>query len=141
MPMAVTDIDKFEKMNDLIINVYGCSEDGSEIYPRRISKKRGKAINLLMLENGEAYHYVLRKNLNGLLSKGRSGTHQKDLCPYCCHGFDKRYTNDKEIEEHMAECFNYKGTKVKMPDVGDNTLDYTQYYQQQVSPYCIYADF
>ena len=40
--MAVTDIDKFEKMNDLIINVYGCSEDGSEIYPRSISKKRGK---------------------------------------------------------------------------------------------------
>ena len=34
MPMAVTDIDKFERMNDLIINVYGCTEDGREIYPR-----------------------------------------------------------------------------------------------------------
>ena len=28
------EIDKFEKMNDLIINVYSCNEDGNEIYPR-----------------------------------------------------------------------------------------------------------
>ena len=51
MPMAATDIDKFEKMNDLIINVYGCTEDRREIYPRKNSKNRGKAINLLMLQN------------------------------------------------------------------------------------------
>ena len=37
MPMAVTDIDKFEKMNDLIINVYSCNEDVTEICPSRIS--------------------------------------------------------------------------------------------------------
>ena len=63
MSMAVTDIEKFEKMKDLIINVYGCTEDGTYIWPRRISKIRGKdAINLLMLENGDNYHYVLIKN-------------------------------------------------------------------------------
>ena len=33
MPMAVKDIDKFEKMNDLVINAYRCNEDGSEICP------------------------------------------------------------------------------------------------------------
>ena len=31
MPMAVKDIDKFEKMNNLVINVYGCTEDGTQI--------------------------------------------------------------------------------------------------------------
>ena len=41
----------------------------------------------------------------------------------------------------MAECFTNGGTKVKMPDVGDNTIVFDQYYQQQVAPYCIYADF
>ena len=49
MPLAVTDIDKFEKKNDVIINIYGCSEDIYEKWPRRISKRTGKAINLLML--------------------------------------------------------------------------------------------
>ena len=51
MPMAVKDIDKFEKLNGLIINVYGCTEDEREIYPRRISRGRDKkAINLPMIE-------------------------------------------------------------------------------------------
>ena len=95
MPMAVTDIDRFEKMNNLTINVYSCNEDGSEICPRRMSKRRdNKPINLLMLENGNGYHYVLIKNLNGLLRSHADGNHTKELCPCCCLGFDKRTTND-----------------------------------------------
>ena len=105
MPMAVKDIDKFEKMNDLVINVYGCTEDGTQIWPRRISKRRDKdAINLLMLENGENYHYVLIKNLNRLLStEGGNNMHPKIFCPYCCYGFDKRYLEEGQMEEHMKE--------------------------------------
>ena len=41
------------------------------------------------------------------------------------------------MEEHMKECFTYGGTKVNMPDIGE----YTQYYKQQIVPFCIYADF
>ena len=104
-------------------------------------KRRGKAINLLMLENGEAYHYVLMKNLNRLLRSCADGNNTKEICPYCCHGFDKQTTNDEKMEEHMAECFTNGGTKVKMPEVGENTIEFNQYYQQQVAPYCIYADF
>ena len=89
MPMAVKDIDKFEKQNNYVINVYGCDQDGGNIFPRRISKRRDqKSINLLMLENGEHYHYVLIKNLNRLLGS-REGHHTKVFCPYCCHGFKK----------------------------------------------------
>ena len=74
--MAVKDIDRFEKINNLTINVYGCNEDGNEIYPRRISNRRdNNAINLLMLENGAGYHYVLIKNLNGLLRSHADGNH------------------------------------------------------------------
>ena len=48
MPMAISDIKKFEKQNkNMIINVYGCNENGENIYPRRICKIRDKeAINL-----------------------------------------------------------------------------------------------
>ena len=66
--MAVKDIDRFERRNNLTINVYECNDIGSDIYPRRISKKRdNNAINLLMLENGAGYHYVLIRDLNRLL--------------------------------------------------------------------------
>merc|ERR1712081_12075 len=48
MPMAVHDNDRFEKKNGLVINVYSCNEDGREICPKRISKRRSNdAINLL----------------------------------------------------------------------------------------------
>ena len=140
MPMAVKDIKKFEKMNDLVINVYGCTEDGTQIWPRRISKKRDKeTINLLMLKNGDNYHYVLIKNLNRLHCYDCSNP--KEFCPYCCYGFDKRCVKEGQMEEHMKECFTYGGTKVNMPEIGENTLEYTQYYKQQIAPFCIYADF
>ena len=92
MPMAIKDIDKFERMNILTINVYGCSKDGGKIWPRRISKRRdNRAINLLMLNNGAGYHYNLIRHLNRLVGKGGSGTHSKIFCPYCCLGFVKKY--------------------------------------------------
>ena len=69
-----------------------------------------------MLENGEAYHYVLIKNLNGLLRSCADGNHTKEFCPYCCWGFDKRYTNEEKMAKHMDDCFKYKGTKVIMPE-------------------------
>ena len=76
-------------MNDLIINVYGFTEDGRKIYPSRISKERDKkALDLLMIENGEAYHYVLIKSLNRLLGKSGAVAHPKDFCPYCYYGFE-----------------------------------------------------
>ena len=59
MPMAVKDIDTFEKLNDRIINVYACCKDGANIFPRRISERRDKeVINLLMLENDDGFHYT-----------------------------------------------------------------------------------
>ena len=122
-------------MNDIIINVYGCTEDGRKIYPRRMSKGRDKkAINLLMIENGEGYHYVLIENLNGLLRCCADGNNTKDFCPYCCHGFDKGTTNDEKMEEHMADCFTNGVTKVIMPEIGKNEIKFNQYYQQQVAP-------
>ena len=80
--------------------------------------------------------------MNKLLStKEGNYMHPKEFCLYWCHGFDKRYTNDGKMETHIAKCFTDGGTKVKRPDIGDNTIVFDQYYQQQVAPYCIYADF
>merc|ERR1711954_377969 len=104
-------------MKNLVINVHGCTEDGTQIWTRRISQRRDKeAINLLMLENDDNYHYVLIKNLNRLLGKSKNVSTPKEFCPYCCYGFDKRYLKEGQMEEHMTECFTYGGTKVNMPE-------------------------
>ena len=104
MPMAVKDIEKFEKMNNLTINVYACERGGSEIWIRRISKKRGEAINLLMIEDDGRYHYTLIKDLNRLL-RSRGDRYTKEFCPFCLNGFDKRYWKECEKKERMEECF------------------------------------
>ena len=78
-----------------------------EKYVRRISKRRSNdAINLLMLENDNGYHHVLIKVLNRLLGKSKNVSNPKELCPYCCWGFDKRYLKEGQIEKHMnVLCF------------------------------------
>ena len=95
-----------------------------------------------MLDNGKRYHYVLIKNLNRLLGNSGAVAHPKNFCPYCCHGFDKRYLKDGQISEHKDVCFLYKGAKVIMPTKGKNdVIRFTNYSQQLEAPYTIYADF
>ena len=45
------------------------------------------------------------------------------------------------MEAHMETRFTYVGCKVNMPEMGENTIEFTQYFKQQVAPYIIYADF
>ena len=111
MPMAVKDIEKFEKINNLIINVYACQRNewgDYEIEIRRISKKRGEAINLLMIEDGGRYHYTLIKDLNRLM-RSRGDRYTKEFCPFCLLGFDKRIWKECEKKERIEECFKKGG--------------------------------
>ena len=45
------------------------------------NKSKGTAINLLMLENGNDYHYVLTKDLNRLIGKSSAVPNLKIFCP------------------------------------------------------------
>ena len=99
-PMAVPDINRFEKMNNLTTNVYGCSEDGKEICPRRISNRRdNKSIYLLMLDN--EMDDVLIRDLNRLLRRPRKSNNTKIYCSYCCYRWDKRSLKPVQMVEHM----------------------------------------
>ena len=81
MPMAINNLDKFEKQNpDYIVKVYGCDENGENIYQRRIIKRRDREpTNLLLLQNEETYHYVLITEFDRLLGSGNEM--QKKFCP------------------------------------------------------------
>ena len=113
---------------------------GSDIWPVYISKRRGDdPINLLLLSDDEKSHYTLIKNFNGLLRKPKDH-HPKIYCPYCCHGFDKRTTNDEKMKEHMQDCFTYGPMKIKLPEEGKNIIQYNDIAKQLKLPFCIYAD-
>ena len=59
MPMSLQDIPRFEKLNELCINVYSLNEKKNKILPLHISKiEKIRPINLLLLEEDNKYHYV-----------------------------------------------------------------------------------
>ena len=90
MPMQIDDFEKFEKNNQLAINVYHIKHDGKIISPLRITQRKVKLeeyVNLLLIEGKEHSHYTWIKNFDRLLS---FGVHTHKFCPFCCQGFDVR---------------------------------------------------
>ena len=46
----------------------------------------------------------------------------------------------EQMEAQLKECFPYQGTRVKMPEIGKNTIKFKNYPQKLVSHYIMYAD-
>ena len=86
-PLTLNQIAKFEKQNNIGVNVFGC--EGKVIFPLHITNNRltGKHVNLLLLVEGEKSHYVLVKNFNALLYDQNCHKAKTYFCYYCLHGF------------------------------------------------------
>ena len=116
MPMKLEDITKFEKLNDLSINVYCIEEHGENVNPLRISKSNtSHPINLLLIIGKDHDHYTYISKLDRLLSF--SG-HPKSFCPYCMYGFDNRYKGEEKLKRHILECKENPPARVEFPPRG-----------------------
>ena len=138
-PMELDQITKFEKNNDMAINVYHIKHDGKIPSPLRISQKEVKLekyVNLLLIEGEDFCHYTWIRNFNKLLSFG-SNTHK--FCFFCCQGFDIRYS--QKLLDHMPLCQKYDGQKVILPSKGKNIIQFTDLHKCLEHPVVIYADF
>jgi len=82
-PMTLTQIKKFENLNNISINVY-CIEKKKElsILPIRLTeKKMDKHVNLLYVQNDDVGHFAWIKNLSRLVSSQLSKYgHKKYFC-------------------------------------------------------------
>ena len=100
MPMEIDDFTKLEKKNNMAINLYHIKHDGNLISPLRITQrevKLGEYVNLLLIEGEEHCHYAWIRNLDRLLAYGTSKT--RNFCPFCCQGFDVRYSKKLEHQQ------------------------------------------
>lgn len=87
-PVKVSDIPKFEKQNNIPINIYSIEHDGKLVNPLYISKmidpetfqREDGAINLLLIEGKEKNNYAWIKDFDALLSYDNKA---KLFCPYC----------------------------------------------------------
>ena len=118
--VAVKDVPKFEKQNDISVNVFAY-EDG--YYPLYISRdQKERDINLLLLEEKGKTHYCLIKNLNGMLHTQTKCKTQQYFCTYCLHGFIR----EDLLTAHKPLCETHGPQCTKLPNEKDRFMKFTQ---------------
>lgn len=147
-PVPIKNIPKFEKLNNVSINVFMIEH--KKINPVHLTKlERQYHRNLLLItdtafskeemsgHNPNIYHYVWIKDLSKLVSRQLSlhnGT--KKICNRCLHYFS---SSDK-LMNHKIDCMKLNKCAVKLPSPQDNVLEFKQFNQKLKVPFMVYAD-
>ena len=137
-PTPLSQLDRVERQNGVALNVYGWDKG---VVVHRLSDREVPAdrrINLLLISQGDKYHYTLIKDLNRLLRDQTKHKERKHFCERCLHGFKRQDLLDK----HTPDCrgINQTAIAIEMPKEGTK-LRFENYHKQLKSPYIIYADF
>ena len=138
-PPTNKDWRKPELNSDIAVNILYIKHNTKKIQLAYRSKNNltcNKQIILLTITDGEKWHYLIVKNLPGLL-KGKTSTHEKDF--YCLNCFHSYRTKSK-LESHKNTCENHDYCHVKMPTKDNNIIKYNHGEKSMKVPFVIYAD-
>ena len=105
-------------------------------YKSKHNLTREKQVILLMISNGENWHYLVVKSLSGLLT-GITSNHKEDF--YCLNCFHSYRTKNK-LEEHEKKCENRDYCRIEMPTNDNNKIKYNQGEKSIKLPFIVYAD-
>ena len=138
-PPTNKDWRKFELNNDIALNILYIPHNTKKIQLAYRSKNNltcNKEVILLMITDGEKWHYLAVKNVPGLL-KGITSTHEKKF--YCLNCFHSYRTKNK-LESHKKICENHDYCHVEMPTKDNNIIKYNHGEKSIKIPFTIYAD-
>ena len=138
-PSTGKDWKKFQLNNEIALNISYVPHNTKNIhiaYKSRYNLTREKQVILLMICNGENWHYLVVKHLAGLL-KGITSNHKEDF--YCLNCFCA-YSTKNKLEEHQQIFENNKYCHVEMPTKDNNIIKYNQGEKSIKLPFIIYAD-
>ena len=138
-PSTSKDWEKFELNNEIALNILCVPHNTRKILVAYKSKQNltcDKQVILLMITNGEKWHYLTVKNLPGLL-RGITSTHKEDF--YCLNCF-RSYRTKNKLEVHKEICENHKYCNIEMPNKDNNTIKHNQGEKSKKLPFVVYAD-
>ena len=138
-PPTSKDWRKFELNNKVALNILYVPRNTKRIqvaYRSRYNLTYEEQIILLMIPDGEKWHYLTVKNLPGLL-RGITSTHYGDF--HCLNCF-RSYRTKSKLELHKKICENHDYCKVEMPAKGNNIIKYNHGEKSMKVPFVIYAD-
>ena len=138
-PAMSKDWKKFELNNEIALNILYVPHNTRKIHVAYISKHnltRENQIILLIITDGEKWHYLTVKNLFGLL-RGITSNHAGDF--YCLNCFCA-YSTKNKFEAHKKICENHDYCHVEMPTKDNNIIKYNHGEKSMKLPFVIYAD-
>ena len=140
VPATCKDWKKFEQNNELIaLNILYVPYKTKKIslaYKSKHNLNHEEKAILLMISNGEKWHYTAVTRLSGSLG-GVTSNHNDDF--YCLNCFRAFRTKNK-LEEHKNIWENHEYCCVEMPNKDNNIIKYNQGKKSIKLPFIIYAD-
>ena len=137
-PVAIKDVQKIEKDNNLKINVFGIKGHPDNILkcvlePLYLTKEYDSenVIDLLLYNE----HFMYIKHLNYFFRNNQS--HTKFLCRRCMNAFEREET----LKKHKEKCEVHDYCNVTMPAFSNAVLKFKNYNFKNRVPFVIYADF
>ena len=138
-PSTSKDWKKFELNNEVALNILYVPHNTKKIeiaYKSKHDLTQEKQVILLMISNGENWHYLTVKNLSRLL-RGITSNHDGDF--YCLNCFHSYRTKNK-LEAHKKICENCDYCHREMPTNDNNAIKYNQGEKSIKLPFVVYAD-
>jgi len=86
----------------------------------KFCNKRPNHVNLLLLSQGDKYHYVLVTSLFKLVAGRTKHTNKTFVCPYCLHTFSYQHC----LDNHLPACGQHLPQTVKYPKERENILKF-----------------
>ena len=106
------------------------------VYKSKQNLTCDKQVILLMITDGEKWHYLTVKNLPGLL-RGITSSRKEDF--YCLNCF-RSYRTRNKLEVDKKICENHDYCNVVMPTKDNNIMTYNQGEKSIKLPFVVYAD-
>ena len=138
-PSTSKDWRKLELNNEIALNILYVPHNTRKIQAAYKSKQNltcDKQVILLMITDGEKWHYLTVKNLPGFL-RGITSTHKEDF--YCLNCF-RLYRTRNKLKTHNKICENHDYCNVEMPTKVNNIFKYNQGEKSIKLPFAVYAD-
>ena len=105
-------------------------------YKSKNNLTQERQIILLMISDDQKWHYLVVKNLSGLL-RGITSNHKEDF--YCLNCFHSDRTENK-LELHKKIRENHDYCHVEMPTKDNNIIKYNHGEKSMKLPFVIYAN-
>ena len=95
-------------------------------------------LDLLLLSNGETYHYVLTINLHKLISK-ISGKECRERS-YLCRNYFHICSSTEYFNTHQQKCLEQDSLQITMPSLTKNKVTFKNFAARWFSPFVVYLD-